>query len=294
MIESKKLKDDFKMSDSLNNHIILERLKAGPSKTKITIIDHNTGEILGEYHNKILIPGSQTTACRQFGISPVVLPPTYNTELELEHSKAPYDNIQPSNSPIVCLWCAGRSGAGSSPNEVLSVLATDRISPVDDIIPFRYVDSTNDINADLRSMYYGRKVDTEKNKIAYYFKAFETEPQLHVRYLDGTQVTSNLYNIDSSQQAEVYVETKLLVTRLDFRDYFDKVLGWDKADISCISLITAWYDDTICENPGELDESKKIYYRWYQDIIPFSKLNFKAESLADLTRAIEFDYQIYY
>ena len=123
-------------------------------------------------------------------------------------------------------------------------------------------------------------------RIAYYFKAFDTSPQLNLRYADGTIVTAaNIYNYPSDQKLECFVEMRLRITRLDFRDYFEEVLGWDNADISTISLVTAWYD--------EFEENEHVY-KYYQDIIPFSKFNFKAEDLRDLTRALDFTYQVFY
>ena len=264
-----------------------------PRKTKIIITDHETGEVLQEVENKILVPGSQITACKEFGITPIVNLPTYNTELKLENSKEPYPETQPTNDPIICLWCVGRSGAGPSPSDVIVPTTTDRIAPTDDIIPFRYVNADNDLPSDLRDEYYGRAVNEETGMISYYFKAFDTEPQLHVRYLDGTEVTENMYTVDSSQQVEVYVEVRLALTRIDLRDYFDQVLGWDKANISCISLCTAWFDDTIAENP-DAPEEDQVKYKWYQDILPFSKLNFQAIDMSDLNWALDFNYQVYY
>lgn len=286
------LKDSHKISDGLNgNNQISEIIKGGPKRTKIVITDHNTGKVLQEVENKILVPGSQSTACKQFGLEMVVPFPTYNSELGLENSVEAYSE-QPYNEPITCLWCAGRSGFLTSPNEVQVVSTTDRIEPKNDILPFRYVSPQNDLERDQRATYFGRKIEDDGN-ISYYFKAFDTDPQLHVRYLDGTEVTDKMYSIDSSQQVEVYVEMRLSVNRLDFRDYFDKVLGWENADISTISLLTAWYDSTIIENPDD-PEDAQIRYKWYQDVIPFSKFNFKAEDLTDLTRAIDFNYQVFY
>jgi hypothetical protein len=266
-----------------------------PKRTRIIAIDHETGETIGVYENKILVPGSQLTACKMFGIEQNVIFPTYNTELELENSLAPYPDTQPANSPIVCLWAAGRSGAGSADNEVNVVATTDRISPAlehettnvyTDIVPFRYVPKDDDLDDDERQYYFGRKVFEEgmvNEKIAYFFKAFDTDPQLHVRYLDGTEVTNTMYEVTSTQQVETYVEMRLSVTKEDFRDYFDDVIGWDNANISTISLLIAWYDDTRGDT-----------YRWYQDIIPYSKFNFSQEQLVDLNRAIDFNYQVYF
>lgn len=287
---------------------IKDRLSGGPRRTRIIMRDHNTGEIIYEGSNKVLTPGSQISICKQFGLQQSVIFPTYNTELELDNSLNPFPDTQPYNDPITCLWCAGRSGAGSSANEVNVVSNVNRIAPdlVDgtlnqyvDIVPFRYVDSTDDLDQDEREIYFGRKsfldptTGEPNGKVAYFFKRFDTDPQLNVRYLDGTEVTKNMYKLDSSQQVEVYVEMKLSITRQDFRDYFDDVLGWGSADISAISLLTAWYDDTICENPNA-DDPDKIYYKYYQDILPFSLFYFQAQSLADLNKAIDFTYQVYY
>jgi hypothetical protein len=267
--------------------------------------DHDTGEILGVYENKILVPGSQATACKVFGMEPTVIFPTYNTELDLENSRTPYPQTQPFNAPLVCLWAAGRSGAGSTTNEINVVSTIDRIAPdlvagttnlYRDIVPFRYVTPSNDFDIDERDYYFGRKIFDEgmsSEHIAYFFKAFDTEPQLHVRYLDGTEVTNAMWRVVSSQAVETYVEMRLSITRQDFRDYFDDVLGWDNANISTISLLMAWYDNTICED-DTLPEEDRIYYRWYQDIIPYSKFNFGQEDLVDLNRAIDFNYQVYF
>ena len=299
-------KDSVRFLDTLNIKTIkdISENKGGVTKTRIIIRDHDTQEIIAEGENKILVPGSQSTVCNQFGVGDVVFLPTYNTEMELENSHPPYPQTVPLNTPITCLWCAGRSGAGSAPNEVYAVSNTDRISPdkddvtdpdtgitynvYKDILPFRYVSADNDLDADEREMYFGRKPglinkDGEE-RIGYFFKAFETIPQLHVRYLDGTEVTSDMYDVESSQAVEVYVELKLSITRKDFRDYFNEVLGWGSADVSTISLVTAWFDDTITPEG----------YRWYQDILPFSKFNFISQPLNELTKAIDFTYQVYY
>lgn len=304
--ENSNIRDVLKIkTDGIVTKTLFEKSSFGPQRTKIIAKDHDTGEILGEFNNKILVPGSQITACKQFGLDTEVDFPTYNTELGLQNSLLPYPQTQPYNTPITCLWCAGRSGGTSTPNEVFTVKNTHRIDPdlesgevnlYKDIVPFRYVYRDEDLIDDQRKVYFGRKVydeGTVDERYAYFFKAFETDPQLHIRYLDGTQVTDKMWRVDSSQQVEIYVEMRLSVTRQDFRDYYDKVLGWDKADISTISLLTAWFDDTIAENP-DAPEAEQLHYKWYQDVLPFSKFNFHPEGLIDLNRAVDFIYQVYY
>lgn len=285
------IKDFCSMKDALNGDIdhrfkdmILHRMNGGVQKTKIVITDHNTGEVLGEVENKILVPGSQITACKQFGIQQIINFPTYNSELGLDNSYPDWSE-EPKNTPITCLWCAGRDGFGTSPNEVIVVSNTDRISPVNDILPFRYVGIDSDLDHDQRDVYFGKKTDTAAGKISYFFKKFDTEPQLHINYTDGTEVTSDMWNIVTNQSVEIYVEMRLAISRLDFRDYFEEVLGWENADISTISLVTAWYDEF---------EEEGSTFKFYQDIIPFSKFNFRAEELVDLTRALDFTYQVFY
>lgn len=266
----------------LNKNIrdnILGRLSAGVKKTKITIMDGDTGEVHGVYENKIVLPGSMINACHAFGVSPSLLIPSYNEEMKLDHTDD-YDNVPAMNSPIVCMFCIDDSGCGTSSTDVYVADFVDRISP-DTIMPFRYQDADEDLSEELRQMYFGRKT-LDNGKIAYYFKKFETEPMLHMQYADTTEITDSIWDTQTSQAAEVYIETRLKISRLDFRDYFEQVLGWDKARVSCLSLVTAWYDDTIDD------------YKYYQNILPYSKLNFSYENLTDLTKSIAFNYQVYY
>lgn len=272
--------DFFNVTDNIEKKIITEKLKGGPKSTKITIRNSDTGEVLGEYHNKIVITGSIFGAVNAFGISPSVILPDYNRELGLDHT-LDYTTETPKNTPIVCLFGMGDEGCGSDPKEVFKVNYTDRIKPTN-LFPFRYVDADNDLNDDLRKYYFGRKSNNENGKIAYYFKNFDTTPQMHLRYTDGTQITDEIYNVDTTQAAECYIETKLKVGRNDFRDYFEQVLGWNKARVSSLSLLYAWYDDTIDD------------YKWYQQIYPYSKLNFSFNWLVDLTLSLEFQYQVFY
>lgn len=278
---------DLRLANAIN-----EKTKGGPIKTKITFRNHDTGEVLGEYHNKVVITGSQANACALFGLDKLVNFPTYNTEMGLDNSDN--ESETPKNDSIVCLFCVADSGCGTTPKDVLVANYTGRLKPapanptsINDfdssmIMPFRYVDTDSDIDDDLRQYYFGRKTFTNLGKIGYYFKRFDTQPQLHLVYADGTPITSDMYNVDSDQLAECYVDMRLRITRLDFRDYFENVLGWDKARISSLSLCLAWYDDTI-DN-----------YVYYQDITPYTVLNFSYQPLVDATMAVDVEYQVYY
>lgn len=292
MIDDGVCHDTANIISSEEKKLLTERLHGGPKGTKVVFRNHDTGEILGEYHNKVTITGSQLNACAMFGLEPTVKFPTYNSEMKLDNSDDPKET--PKNNPIVCLFCIGDTGCGTLPKDVLISKYTDRIKPCPSdptstkdfdtsmIMPFRYVDAGADLSDNLRKYYFGRKTFDRLGKIGYYFKTFDTQPQLHLRYADGTKITKDMYNTLSNQQAECYVEMRLRITRLDFRDYFENVLGWDKARISSLSLCTAWYDDTI-DN-----------YRYYQDILPYTILFFSYQWLVDDTIAVDIEYQIFY
>lgn len=278
--------------DASISKMVSDAMAGGPKSTKVTFYDHATGEKLGEFHNKVVISGSVFNARKAWGTVPPVRFPSYNDEMALENSHTA--GTEPMNVPKVCLFCVGDGGCGATPKDVLTVPYTGRITPApaypkdkeefksDMIMPFRFVNEDEDLNPDLRKYYFGRKVFRDLGKIGYYFKVFDTTPQMHLRYADGTQITDNVYEYTSEYAAECYVETRLRINRLDFRDYFEEILGWDKARISDISLCYAWYDDTIDD------------YKWYQDIFPYTKLNFPYEWLVDSTKGIDIQYCAFY
>lgn len=275
--------DFAEISDILNHRI---REKGGQIGSKIKIVNPETNEVQWEGSNKVVISGAVFNAMLPFNLANNNYMNTYNDWLGLDESVDHEAEVE--NKPIVCLFCVDDSGCGSTPKDVFTVNFTDRIEP-DSILPFRYIDDITELDEDLRQMYFGRKTFTDgRNKKAYYFKAFDTDPQLHIRYTDGTQIDpNNLFDVSTSQAAEVFVEMRLRVNRYDFRDYFDQVLGWDNARISSLSLCYAWYKDIYEEDYGE-------YHRYYQAITPYTKINFPYNWLVDLDKAVDFIYDIYY
>ena len=275
--------DPAEIVDVLNHRI---NEKGGQIGSKVRIVDPETGEVQWEGHNKVVISGAVFNATLPFGLPNNKHMNTYNDWLGLDNSVDHEAEVE--NAPIICLFCVDDSGCGATPKDVFTVNFRDRIEP-DTIFPFRYVDADNDLDEDLRQIYFGKKTFSDgSGKIAYYFKAFDTDPQLHIRYTDGTQIDpDNLFDGSTSQAAEVFVETRLRINRYDFRDYLDQVLGWDNARISSLSLCYAWYKDILDSDVGE-------YHRYYQAIAPYTKINFPYNWLVDLDKAVDFIYDIYY
>ena len=73
------LNDKHSITDLINDdHNLADRLGGKVKKTRITITDHDTGEVLGEYENKVVISGSMFSACKVFGIDTDLILPSYN------------------------------------------------------------------------------------------------------------------------------------------------------------------------------------------------------------------------
>ena len=263
--------DSQKSSDSAN-------LNKTWARGEVIFKKLGTDEVLLTVHNKVIIAGSQTVAQKCFDLPELKAFPTYNQSLTLDNSVD--HGTTPQNVPKICLFCCGTQGCGDANSQVKPVSYTKRIQPVGDLVPFRYPLRENDLSAELREKYYGRK--TLDDRYAYYFKAFESDPIMYIRYADGTEIdASTMYDSEFDKDAETFVEMSLRVTKEDFRDYFRATTGINDARINSISLLTAWY------TAGE-------GYKWYQDIIPFTQLNIPNEPLIDLTKGIDITYHIYF
>lgn len=245
--------------------------------TEIIFHELGTKKEVGRTHNRVVIAGSQTTAQKHFDLPELIALPTYNQDLTLDNSVA--HGTTPVNVPKICLFGCGTGGCGTENSQVYPVKYTGRIDPVTELVPFRYQLPQNDLSAEMRQKYFGRKSTSER--IAYYFKAFETNPEMFSRFVDGTLIDNTVYESSNTSDAEFYVEMNLRITKEDFRDYFRATTGIADARINSLSLMTAWYN----ESGG---------YKWYQDIIPMTQLNIPNEPLIDLTKGIDIVYHIYY
>ena len=278
MILNKPMSDAIALNDEAK--LVISRDLSGVKKTRIRLFEvkEDGSEILkSDLENKVVISGSAATGVSMFGCDYPFVIPNYNMELNLENTVT----SDPENPQLITLFCVGDSGCGTLDTDIFVPKYVDRIAPVGDIIPFRYVDSTSDISSSEREVYFGRKIFAEEDKIGYFFKVFESEPTMFMRYADGTEMDASMYNTQTTQEAECFVKTDLLINRLDCRDWFDQVIGWDHARISTISLCSAWYT--------ELDG-----YKWFQNILPFTKLNFAYERLIDSTKALKFEYSLFF
>ena len=105
---------------------------------------------------------------------------------------------------------------------------------------------------------------------------------MYAQYIDGTPIDANVFNSSNRTEAELYVQTILLITKDDCRDFFINTTGINTALVNQFSLCQAW---EVTDKDGN---------KWYQDILPVTQFNMNNEPLIDLTKGIEITYQTYY
>lgn len=244
-------------------------------KTKIDFMIPGTDEVVYSTTNRIILSGAAFLARALFDIPRNEITPSYNTALSLDNT---IYSAQPLSIEKTFLFCCGIDGCGRENSQVYPENYAKWIAP-DKLVPFRYVNRNKDLSNPLRGLYYGKK--TMADKIAYYFKGFESEPEFYQQYLDGTPIDNTVYTNNNTTQIETAVKLSLKVTKDDFRDYFIATTGINDARINSISLLTAWYKD--------IDT-----YRYYQDIRPLTRLNIPNESLIDLRKGIDISYTLFF
>lgn len=254
--------------------------------TRIILANDATGEVIFQGMNKVIISGSEWTARLHFDLPGVQTIPTYNQVMNLEKSI----HTGPSSQSMVktFLFGVGTDGCGNLPSQVYEVDTTKWIQP-NALVPFRFCDPTEDLTAEERKKYFGRKpmnheVDGEEvEKVAYYFKKFEYDPVLNMKYADTSEITDDVWNDPRLTEAECYVELKLKVTKDDCRDWFYCGSGINDSRLNTVSLLYCW--STVDEETG---------FTYYQDIRPLTKYNFPNESLIDPSKGLDITYQLFY
>lgn len=273
----------FEFTD-MKDHSNLKVFHSNPH-TEISIRSLETGEELFHGSNKVVGAGGDFVARHLFDIDPETSPivfPTYNQELNLddggiEDLNATYDFTKATEeNPKILLWCMGTDGCGTENSQIFTVDYNSRIAP-DALIPFRYPMASNDLNDELQALYGGRK--EMGNYTGYYFKRFTSGPTMYERYLDGTPIEGNVYDV--GQEFEIFVETVLTLTKDEAREYFIATVGIDEAKFNSISLVQCY---------------PKLYggKLFYMNMRPVTKLNLSNESLIDVTKGVEIIYHTYF
>lgn len=246
-------------------------------KTKIVAWCTDTGEVLFTKHNMVTIAGAAFLARSLFDLPNFTeITPSYNTALNLDNTTITTSITAPNK---VYLFCVGYSGCGRENSQVYAEKYASWIPPENGLIPFQYVSIDADLNSYERTIYFGKK--TLSDKIAYYFKKFDSDPVAIQQLTDGTPIDSTIYDMQTSLDAQTIVTMQMSITKSDCRDYFINTTGINDCRVNSISLCTAWAE--------EIDGQT-----YYQDIRPATILNFPNEPLIDTEKSITISYSIYF
>ena len=242
------------------------------------IIDKNTGATVFYGHNKAMLSWSEFAALRLFDVEgDNFVTPNYNSQMGLDNSQLNSGNDRGLGYKVF-LFCMGTSGCAAGSRIKLEVDNKSWIAP-DDMVPFRYQPIGNDLDETLRTMYFGRKTFRDRNRIAYYFKKFDSDPIVSKVYDDGSPWTSSVYSDQTTLSARAKIDLTCSVNTDDGRDWFDQTTGINDGRFNCIQLLTAW--------AAQIDG-----YTYYQDVRPVTRLNFPDKSLSELGDSWEIRYQI--
>ena len=265
-------KEDIRVFDS-NGDVFREVENAeyrGPA-TRVAIFDLKSGALVGVAvdHNKMMLSGSEFMAMRMFDLDVrTFTTPTYNAQMSLDNS------LHGTNNDLTLdykAWgfCIGISGCGRGSLIKFETSNKIWVAPDNDIIPFRYCSTGADLNSVERTMYYGRKdLSSTRNRIAYYFKKFDSVAVVSKEYEDGTPWTSNVYSVSNVLDAHVKVTATMTIDKIDGRDYFIDTTGINDSRFSTAEVVLGW-------------PSVQNGVNYYQDIRPCSRINFPNRVLSD-------------
>ena len=288
-------------------------------KSSIKMINDETGEIIFEdLHNKTVIAGSALLAMKMFDLDRSFLSntPTYNTILGLDNNAAagsyPSTSITDSNGNQVAAFpdetqrkiigfCIGQGGCGTDISDVFDVKYASWIMP-DALVPFRYpLQSADNVDEDI---YKGKKaiqLSDGRTVNAYYFKAFSNSPIAVQNYTsqlgsftDSINASTVYSDINNADRAQTIVEMHLKITVDDAREFFITHKGLQDANISQISLVSAWEREVEITKPDLSGNILTKNVQQWCDIRPFSVLNIPKESLSSKNKSLSIIYTLYF
>ena len=194
---------------------------------KVRIIDKKTGAVVFQGTNKAMLSWSEFAVLRMFDIEgDSFITPSYNTQMDLDNPQLNSKNDLGLGYKIF-LFCIGTSGCAVGSQIKFEVSNQNCIDG-------------DDLDDVLRTHYFGRKTMRDRNRIAYYFKRFDSDPIVNKVYEDGSPWTSSVYSDKTSLSARVRVDLTCTIDEDDGRDWFSQTSGINDARFNCLELLTAW------------------------------------------------------
>ena len=272
----------IELNDMLNHN---ESFSKKSWKTSIDAMD-DMGNILFEHlENNVVLAGAIYTLEKLFNVRSSLTVETLNNIMGINNNEpASTKTIPMENS--VCLWAIGTGGSGDSIGSVRPVNFFEREVGTKghstEMIPFRV--TSTPLTGVEAEQYYFRK-DNNDGTFSYFLKKFEAVPVIKVLWKDaapgedGSEVASDVYNTNRTEDIEVFIEVILKLNKKDAREYFQKTNQIENCHINSIALVSGIKKEIAA---GQFD---------YSDARMITKLNFGNEMLEN--KEITFRYRIY-
>lgn len=222
-------------------------------------------EVVRRQENKVVTGGAIALLQALFGATTNLEVTTLNKLMGVAETGV----IPAGTQSSVCLFNIGLGGCGASYADEKVVLDQENIVP--QMIPFRVVDSINDITDSAKYWFQRTMPD---GKLGFYLKTFESVPTIHALFKDapnsdedGTELSGNPADYDRPDGIETFVEIILRISSNDLREYFELYDDPKYPRFNSIGLCMG--------SKGTLDDGTEEYLGVKQ----FSILNFSNEML---------------
>lgn len=283
---------DMKLTDKINGHDELShRVSYKPpvlTRTRIQGFwcdgENDLGEMCFETENQIVLGGSLFILEKIFGVQSSLTVDYLNNFMGIANTGTAVTEIYPKDT-VVCLFGVGTGGAGDSSTSVRDVKFQER--EIFDMVPFRVVATSGALTADERNQYWFKKTLPEYgNKVAYYLKKFDSNPEIKVLWKDGeggedgTAVENGVHTSQRTEPIETFIEITLKITKKDVREWFELKGQVEQTRINSIGLFTG-IKSRLADGTDD-----------YKQVKMFSKLNINNEML-NIAKDLRIVYRIY-
>lgn len=200
---------------------------------EIKIINDITGKTIFRY-NDVIILGATYILEKFFNKRSTFGMSTLSTDLGINAGVSPTQgNLK---DEFVFGFIVGTGGSESS-DIIRAVKFKDK--SISNIIPFRVVDTDNDLTPLEQAKYALKKQVGEK--YYYYAKRFDTDVVVRHLFTDGTEIPSNIDQVETSLGLLVFCEAVCKISKDDLREYFMEQYGTiDNCRFNSVGLVAGF------------------------------------------------------
>lgn len=269
-------KDKLALQDDLvimsENGLLNLPMEKKPTRLigEVEIHDGISNQKMFTFYNDIIIPGATYVLEKLFNVRSTFAMPTLSEDLLINESIV--RTLEKVKEEFIIGFVLGTGGT-EPPDLVKAVKFKDK--SVASIVPLRVVPMDNDLTGvDADKYFLKKEVGTNYH---YYGKKFDTDISIRHIFTDGSEIQSNVDEIDTNLGLLVFAECVMTVSENDLREYFMQQYGSiDTCQFSSLGLVAGFLEGTD-----------------YAGVRVVTKINTPSLPLADSESFFRFIYRIY-